>query len=182
MKGTWLVSQWKSCTCLKSETYITADQMVFPGIAIDANKETTAIMTWIMIDNTSKASCGLNRNPALRIDKYPLCPVYSNRFQTQVRIQILHLSFMNYLSHHVLPCQQIIFWMSFSNFRMLHSIPLFLKLLTYLVGFELTISDLLLVDFNTLPLCHGRLGTWVVICIFIFKFGLKFLNSEYHRL
>ena len=50
----------------------------------------------------SKASCGLNRNPALCINKYPICPVYGTRFQTQVRIQILHLSFMNYLSHHVL--------------------------------------------------------------------------------
>ena len=29
-------------------------------------------------------------------------PVYGTRFQTQVRIQVLHLSFMNYLSHHVL--------------------------------------------------------------------------------
>ena len=34
--------------------------MVFPGIAIDANREATAIM----VDNTSKDSCGLNRNPA----------------------------------------------------------------------------------------------------------------------
>ena len=57
----------------------------------------TATMTWIMI-----ASCGLNRNPELCINKYPICPVYDTRFQTQVRIQILHLSFMNYLSHHVL--------------------------------------------------------------------------------
>ena len=84
------------------------------------------IMTWIMIDNTSKASCGLDRNPALRRDKYPLCPVYGTRFQTQVRIQILHLSLMNYLSHHVLTnnsiysflCRHIIFWIPFSNFWM----------------------------------------------------------------
>ena len=57
-----------------------------------------------MIDNISKASCGLNRNPALCINKYPICqcPVYGTRFQTQVRIQILHLCFMKYLSHHVL--------------------------------------------------------------------------------
>ena len=138
----------------------------------------------------SKASCGLNQNPALRIDKYPLYPVYGTRFQTLVRIQILHLSFLNYLSHHVLTnysiynlsCQQIIFWMPFTRFWILHSLPLFLKLLTYLVGFELTTSDLLPVDSNTLPLCHGKLGTCIVICIFIFKFGLKFLNSEYHCL
>ena len=48
--------------------------MVFPGIAIDANREATAIM----IDNTSKASCGLNRNPALPIDKYPLWHQFSD--------------------------------------------------------------------------------------------------------
>ena len=65
---------------------------------------------------------------------------------------------------------------------MLHSLPLFLKLLTHLVGFELTPLDLLPVDSNTLPLCHGRLGTCIVICIFIFKIGLKILNSEYHCL
>ena len=84
------------------------------------------MMTWIMINNTSKASCGLNQNPALRIDKYPLCPVYGTCFQMQVRIQILHLSFMNYSSHHVLTnysiyiflCQQIILWKPFSNFWM----------------------------------------------------------------
>ena len=147
--------------------------MVFPEIAIDANREATAIMTWIMIDSTSKASCGLNRNPALRIDKYPLCPVYGTCFQTQVRIQILNLSFMNYLLHHVLTnhsiyiflCQQIIFWMPFSSFWMLHYFHLFLKLLTFLVGFELTTVDLLPVDSNTLPLCHGRLLTYIVIYI-----------------
>ena len=140
-----------------------------------------------MIDNTLKASCGLNQNPALRIDKYHLCPVYGTRFQTQVRIEILHLSLMNYLSHHVLTnysiyvflCQQIIFWIPFSSFLMLHSLPLFLKLLTYLVGFELTTADLLPVDSNTLPLCHRRLRIHIVICIFIFKFGLQFLNSEH---
>ena len=44
--------------------------MVFPGIAIDANREATAIMT----DNTSKASCGLNLNPALCIDKLSSMP------------------------------------------------------------------------------------------------------------
>ena len=169
--------------------------MVFPGIAIDAHREATAKITWIMIDNTSKASFGWNRNPALRIDKYPLCPVYRTRFQKQVRIQILHLSFTNYLSHHVftnhsiyiLLCQQIIFlmpfsnfWMTFGSFWMLHSLPLFLKLLTYLVGFELTISDLLPVDSNTLPLCHGRLGTCIVICVFIYIiFFFLFFNSEY---
>ena len=152
--------------------------------------QTTAIMMWIVINNTSKASCGLNRNPALRLDKYSLCPVYGTRFQTWVRIQILHLFFMNYLSHHELTnyniyiflCQQIIFWMPFSSFWVLHSFPLFLKLLTHVVGFELTPADFLPVDSNTLPLCHGRLGTCIVICIFIFKLGLKFLNSEYHCL
>ena len=49
--------------------------MEFPGLAIDAEMEATAIMTWIMIDNTPKeieASCGLNRKPAQHIDKYPL--------------------------------------------------------------------------------------------------------------
>ena len=38
--------------------------MKFPEIAIDAEREATAIMTWIMpwimIDNTSKASFSLN--------------------------------------------------------------------------------------------------------------------------
>ena len=158
--------------------------MVFPGIAIDANREATAIITWILINNTSKSNCGLNR------DKYPLCPAYGTRFQTQVRIQILHLSFMNYLSHHVITnysfyiflCQQNIFSMPFSSFWMLRSLPLFLKLLTYLVGFEHTTADLLPVDPSALPLSHGRLGTCIVICIFMFKFGLKFLNSEYHCL
>ena len=65
---------------------------------------------------------------------------------------------------------------------MLHSLPLFLKLFTYLVGFELTPADLLPVDSNTLPLSHGRLGTCIIICIFIFKYSLKFLNSEYYCL
>ena len=114
--------------------------MVFSGIAIDANREATAIMMWILIAITSKSNCGLNRNPALRIDKYPLCPAYGTRFQTQVRIQILHLTFMNYFSHHVLTnysfyiflCQQNMFSMPFSSFWMLRSLPLFLKLLTYL--------------------------------------------------
>ena len=182
MKGIWLVSQLKQFHMFGVRNIYHCGSMVFPGIAIDANREATAIMTWIMIDNTSKASCGLNRNPALRIDKYPLCPVYGIRFQTQVRIQIQHLSFMNYLSHHVLTnysiyiflCQHIIFWMPFNSFWMLHSLPLFLKLLTYLVGFELTPAELLPVDSNTLPLCQGRLRKCIVICKFIFKFGLKF--------
>ena len=186
MKGIWLVSQLKQLHMFRIWNTHHCGSILFSGIAIDATREATAIMTWIMIDNTSKASCGLNRNPALRIDKYPLCPVCGTRFQTQVRIQILHLSFTNYLSHHVLTnysiyiflCQEIIFYMSFSSFWMLHSLPLLLKLLTFLVGFELTPADLLPADFNTLPLCHGRLGTCIVICIFIFKYGLKFLNSE----
>ena len=51
--------------------------MEFPGIAIDAEREATATMPWIMIDNTSKAKerqlwLKLNRKPARRIDKYPL--------------------------------------------------------------------------------------------------------------
>ena len=188
MKGIWLVYQLKQLHIFGIRNIYHCGSMEFPGIAIDANREGTAIMTWIMIENTSKASCGLNRNPALCIDKYPLWPVYGTRFQMQVRIQILHLSFINYLSHHVLTnysiyiflCQQIRFWMPFSSFRMLHSFPLFLKLLTYLVGFELTPADLLPVNSDTLPLCHGRLGTCIDICVFIFIFCLKFLNSEYH--
>ena len=140
--------------------------MEFPAIAIDANREASAIMTWIMIDNTSKASCGLNRNPALRIDKYPLCPVYILVFSQQI---IFWMPFSS-------------FWMQFNSFLMLHSFPLFLKLLTYLVDFKLTPADLLPVDSNTSPLCHGRLGTRIVICIFIFKFCLHFLNSVDHCL
>ena len=123
--------------------------------------------------------------------------LYCTRFQTQVRILFLHLSFMNHFSHHVLTnysiymflCQQIIFWISVSSFLMpfirfwmLHYLLQFLKLLTYPVGFEPTTSDLLPVDSNTLPLCHGRLRTCIDICIFIFKFALIFLNSEYHCL
>ena len=47
--------------------------MEFPGIAIDAEKEATAIMTRIMMnDNTLKAICSLNRKSALSIDKHPL--------------------------------------------------------------------------------------------------------------
>ena len=63
---------------------------------------------------------------------------------------------------------------------MSYFLPLFVKLLTFLVGFELTTpDDLLSIDSNTLPLCHGRLRTCIVICIFIFKFALIFLNSEH---
>ena len=105
MKGIWLVSQLKQLHMFGIRNIYHCGSMEFPGITIDANSEATSTMTWIMIDNTLKtieASCGLNRNPALRINKYPICPVYGTRFQTQVRIQILHLSFMNYLSHHVL--------------------------------------------------------------------------------
>ena len=59
-------------------------------------------------------------------------------------------------------------------------LPLFVKLLMFLVGFELTTrDDLLSVDSNTLPLCHGRLRNCIVICIFILKFALNFLNSEH---
>ena len=103
-----------------------------------------------------------------------------------------HLSFRNYLSNHVLTNYSIHVNRSyleyhlvvfechaFSSFWMLHSLHLFLKLITYLVGFELTPADLLPVDSNTLPLCHGRLGTCIVICIFVFKFGLKILNSDH---
>ena len=134
----------------------------------------------------SKASCGLNRNPALCINKYPICPVYGTCFQTQVRFH-LHLSFMNYLSHHVLTNYTICVNRSYFEchlvaFECYIPIPLFFKLRTYLVSFELTPADLLPVDSNTLPLCHGRLGTCIVICIFIFKFGLKILNSGYHCL
>ena len=189
MKGIWLVGQLKQLHMFGIQNIYHCGSMMLPGIATDANREVTAIMTWIMIDNTSKASCGLNRNPALRIDKYPLCPVYGTCFQTQVRIQILHLYFMYYLARHVLTnysiyiflCQQIVFLMPFSSFWMLHSFHLFLKLLiTHLVDFKLTTADLVPVDSNTLPLCHGRLRRCIVICIFIFKFGLKFFNSEYH--
>ena len=63
---------------------------------------------------------------------------------------------------------------------MSHFLPLFVKLLMFLVGFELTTrDDLLSIDSNTLPLCHGRLRTCIVSCIFIFKFTLIFLNSEH---
>ena len=139
MKDIWLVSQLKQLHMFGIRNIYHCGSMVFPGIVIDANREATTIMTWIMIDNTSKAICGLNGNTGLRTDKYPLCPVYGTRFQSQVRIQILHLSFIKYLSYHVLTnyriyiflCQQIIFWMLFSSVWMLHSLPLFLKLLTY---------------------------------------------------
>ena len=64
---------------------------------------------------------------------------------------------------------------------MSHFLHLFVKLLTFLVGFELTTrDDLLSIDSNTLPLCHGILRTCVVICIFIFKFEFIFLNSEHN--
>ena len=57
--------------------------------------------------------------------------------------------------------------------HMSHFLTLFEKLLTFLVGSELTTrDDLLSVDSNTLPLCHGRLRTYIVICIFMFKFPL----------
>ena len=105
------------------------------------------------------------------------------RFWMQVRIQVLHLSFMHHISHYVLTnCSIYISYVIRSCyacylavFHMSHFFPLFVKLLTFLVGFELTTrDDLLSIDSNTLPLCHGRLRTCIVICIFIFKFELIF--------
>ena len=113
MKGIWLVSQLKQLHMFGIRNIYHCGSMVFPGIAIDANSYNYVNNDWQYFET----SCGLNRNPALRIDKYPLYPDDGTRFQTQVRIQILHLSFVNYLSHHVLTnysiyiclCQQIIF-------------------------------------------------------------------------
>ena len=105
MKGIWLVSKLKQLHMFGIRNIYHFGSMEFPGITIDANSEATATMTWIMIDNTSKAiesQLWLESNPALCKSKYPICPVNGTHFQTQVRIQILHLSFMNYLSHHVL--------------------------------------------------------------------------------
>ena len=102
------------------------------------------------------------------------------RFWTHVRILFLHLTFMphiftvcfNQLQYLHFACQQI---MLFSSFLMSHFLPLFVKLLTFLVGFKLTTrDDLLSIDSNTLPLCHGKLKTYFAICIFIFKFELNF--------
>ena len=99
------------------------------------------------------------------------------RFRTQVRILILHLSFMNNFSHYIFTSYNIYiiyvirscFECHLTVFYMSHFLPLFVKLLTFLVGFELTTrDDLLSVDSNTLPLCHGRLWTCFVICICLY--------------
>ena len=111
------------------------------------------------------------------------------RFWPQVLILILHLSCMhhiftlhfNQLQYLHFLCHQVMLWMLFSSFYMSHFLPLFVKLLTFIVGFELTTrDDFLSVDSNTLPLCHGRLRTCIFICIFIFKFAFIFLNSEHY--
>ena len=60
-------------------------------------------------------------------------------------------------------------------FHMSHFLILFVKLLTFLVGFELTMrDDLLSIESNTSPMSHGRLRTCIVICIFMLKFPLIF--------
>ena len=104
------------------------------------------------------------------------------RFSTQVRIQILHLSLCIifsrsiYISYFIRSCCEYYL----TVFHMSHFLTLFVKLLTLIVGFKLTTrDDLLSIDSNTLPMCHGRLRTCIVICIFMFKFPLIFLNSEH---
>ena len=96
----------------------------------------------------------------------------------QVRVLILNFSFKNYFSRsaltnysiHIFLCHQIMFWMPFSNFLMIHFLPLFVKLLAFsLVSNWWPRDDLLPIDSNTLPLCHGRRRT--CIHIFIFKFA-----------
>ena len=93
MKGLWLVSQLKQLHMFGIRNIYHCGSMEFPGISIDANSEATARMTWIMIDNTSKASCVLNRNPALFINKYPICRsmalVFRRRFESIPCIYLL---------------------------------------------------------------------------------------------
>ena len=104
------------------------------------------------------------------------------RFWMQVWILILHLSFMphiftlcfNQFQYLHFVCHQIMLCCMLAVFYMSHFLPLFVKLLTLLVGFELTtLDDLLSIDSN------GKLRTCIVICIFIFKFELNFVNSEH---
>ena len=99
---------------------------------------------------------------------YLLCIIFSHYVLTNCRI---------YISYFIRSCCECYL----AVFHMSHFLPLFVKLLMFLVGFELTtLDDLLSIDSNTLPLCHGRLRTCIVICIFIFKFALTFLNSEHN--
>ena len=109
----------------------------------------------------------------------------STRSWTQIRILILHLSFLPhsftncniYISYVIRSCWECYLAVFYKS----HFLPLFVKLLMLLVGFELTTrDDFLSIDSNTLPLCHGRLRTCIVICIFMFKFALIFLNSEHN--
>ena len=55
MTGIWLLSQLKKLHMFGIRNIHHCGSMEFPGIAIDTNREATAIMTGIMIDNTSKA-------------------------------------------------------------------------------------------------------------------------------
>ena len=106
------------------------------------------------------------------------------RFWTQVRIPILHLSFMhhiftlcfNQLQYLHFLYHQIMLWMLFRSF-LCHISYLYMwnYLRSSLVSNWWQRDDLLPIDSNTLPLCHGRLRTCIVICIFIFKFALIFL-------
>ena len=67
----------------------------------------------------------------------------------------------------------ILFWMSISSLLMLHFLPLFVKVLPFLVSFELTTGGFdahSLQHFNYHALCHGRL-------FFVFWFLGSFLNS-----
>ena len=54
---------------------------------------------------------------------------------------------------------------------MSHFLPLFVKLLTFLVGFELTTrDDLLSIDSNTLPLCHCATGDYGHVLLFVYLY------------
>ena len=99
---------------------------------------------------------------------YLLCIIFSQYALTNCSI---------YISYFIRSCCEYYL----AVFHMSHFLTLFVKLLTFfLVGFELkTLDDLLSIESNPLPLCHGRLRTRIVICIFMFKFPLIFLNSEH---
>ena len=142
---------------------------------------------WLTIlRKPSKASCGLNRHPALCINKYPICAVYGIRFQTKVRIQIRHFSFMNYLSHHVLPNYNIYVNRSYFECRLvvfecyIPCLYFWNYLRTSLVSnWRLRICCQLTQHFTTVPWKATHMYCYLYIYISI---CFEILNSEYHFL
>ena len=92
---------------------------------------------------------------------------------TQVRILILHLSFINHfftlcfnqLQYLHFLCYQVMLWMLFSSFSYVTFVTSICEITYILRGFRTDDRGdyLLPIDSNTLPLCHRRLWT----CIFL---------------